>query len=169
MINLKSPKFLPAFYAGLITAGIQTIPGVNLINVCCCAGIILGGFLAVFFYTQQIELNENSLTQNDCMELAVWTGIISAVAYSLMSLIISLAFGNLALEIMLSILNNMLGEIPNEMQILIEEAKVQEITIIRLFFSVIVSLIVNIIASIIGGVLAWNFYKNKYGKNYTDF
>ena len=52
MISLRSPKFLPALYGALVIAGIETVPGLNFINACCCAGILFGGFLRYFLHSR---------------------------------------------------------------------------------------------------------------------
>jgi hypothetical protein len=48
-------KFMPALYGGIIMAVISAVPVVNLVNCFCCAGIMLGGFLAVFFFKKELK------------------------------------------------------------------------------------------------------------------
>ena len=98
---------MPALYGGLIIAGISAIPGLNLINVCCCAGILLGGFLAVFFYKQEMTPEMDPLTSNDCIRLGAFTGVIAAVAGTVISVVVMLVFGNIALEMMMKIVHRM--------------------------------------------------------------
>ncbi len=45
----KPSKLMPALYGGVIMGLISGIPFLNLVNCLCCAGVMLGGFMAVFF------------------------------------------------------------------------------------------------------------------------
>ena len=43
----KPSKLMPALYGGIIIGLLSGIPFISLINCICCAGVIIGGFLAV--------------------------------------------------------------------------------------------------------------------------
>lgn len=169
MIDIRSPKFLPVLYGALVIAGIEMVPGLNFINACCCAGVLFGGFLSVFFYTQQLEPEKNLLTKNDCTEIGVWTGIYSAIFGTVMNLFVRLFFGNIAIETMLTIINRADIEIPYEINNMIDEALTTGLTFFDIVISFISNLFINTIFSILGSLIGWSVFKDKYGQKNIYF
>ena len=68
------------------------------------------------------------LTREDSIELGIWAGILSAIAGTIINLIILALFGNIAIEMMLSMIENMNVEMPAEFQTLIDEALISKLT-----------------------------------------
>ncbi len=157
----KPDRFMPALYGGLVIAGISAIPGLNLLNCLCCAGIMLGGFLAVLFYRQELTPEMDPLTSNDCVRLGVLAGIIAAVAGTFISVLISLVFGNVAIEVMLQIIHRMNVDIPAELQQQIDLALAQGISLLGIITSLVFSLILDSIFAMLGGLIAWSVFKPK--------
>ena len=152
---------MPALYGGLVTAGISTVPGLNLLNCFCCAGILLGGFLAVFFYRDVIGPEKEPLTINDCYRLGTLTGVIASLAGTIISILIMLMFGNIAAEIMLKIFSKMNLDFPPELQQTLNEALQSEITVMGIAISFIFTLLLDIIFSILGALIGWSVFKPK--------
>src|SRR5690242_5350672 len=98
-MNPKPDKFMPALYGGIIMALISNIPVVNFINCFCCAGILLGGFLAVFFYQKNLTPGSPPLEANDCMLIGLLAGIVGAFVGSFMYLAVTAMFGNIMGEL----------------------------------------------------------------------
>jgi len=141
---------MPALYGGLIIAGISAIPGLNLINVCCCAGILLGGFLAVFFYKQEMTPEMDPLT-----------GVIAAVAGTAISVIVMLVFGNIALEMMMKIIHRMNVELPPNVEEMINQGMEEKISFFGMFFSLFFNLVIDVLFSTLGGLIGWSVFKPK--------
>jgi hypothetical protein len=152
---------MPALYGGLITAGISTVPGLNLLNCFCCAGILLGGFLAVFFYRDLIVPETEPLTINDCYRLGALTGVVASLAGTIISILIMLMFGNIAAEIMVKIFAKMNLEFPPELQRTLDEALQSEMTVMGILFSFFFTLVLDIIFSILGALIGWSVFKPK--------
>ena len=152
---------MPALYGGLIVAGISAIPGLNLLNCLCCAGVLLGGFLAVFFYKQELMPGMDSLTMNDCLRLGVLTGIISAIAGTFISALVLMVYGNIAAEIMLRIINKMSVQLPPDFQQMLDQAMNEKISMFGVIFSFVVSFIVNEIFSVLGALIGWSIFRPK--------
>ena len=72
------------------------------------------------------------LTREDSIELGIWAGILSAIAGTIINLIILALFGNIAIEMMLSMIENMNVEMPAEFQTLIDEALISKLTFLML-------------------------------------
>ena len=152
---------MPALYGGLIIAGISAIPGLNLINACCCAGVLLGGFLAVLFYKQELTPDMDPLTSSDCAQLGALTGVIAAVAGTVISVLIMLVFGNIAIEMMMKIIHRMNVELPAPWEQLIEEGMAEKISLLGVIASLVLNLIVDVLFSTLGGLIAWSIFKPK--------
>jgi hypothetical protein len=152
---------MPALYGGLIIAGISAIPGLNLVNVCCCAGILLGGFLAVFFYKQELTPEMDPLTSNDCVRLGAFAGVIAAVAGTVISMIVMLVFGNIALEIMMKIVHHMNVDLPANVEQMIQQATEERMSFFGMVSSLFLNLIIDVLFATLGGLIGWSVFKPK--------
>ena len=83
-------RLMPVIFGALVMTLISTFPLLNLINVLCCAGIMLGGFAGVFFYNKQIRDTSIELTTKDGGIIGLLSGIISAVLVSGINLLMVL-------------------------------------------------------------------------------
>ncbi|HUI09645.1 MAG TPA: hypothetical protein VL221_04905 [Bacteroidota bacterium] len=81
----KPAKFLPALYGGIIMGVLSGVPGLSLVNCLCCAGIMFGGFMAVFFYKKELQPSHPPLTNGDALGLGAISGLIGAVVTTLLS------------------------------------------------------------------------------------
>jgi hypothetical protein len=154
-------KFMAALYGGLVTAGISAIPGLNLVNCFCCAGILLGGFLAVFFYQQELGDAADTLTNSDCVQLGVWSGVIAALAGTVISVAVLLAFGNVAVEIMMAIFHKMRIDFPPDMQQALDQAMAEKATVGSIMVSFIITLALDVLFTVLGALLGWIAFRPK--------
>lgn len=160
-MDFTSDKFVPALYGGLFIATVWTVPGLNFLNACCCGGVILGGFLAVLIYQRQVEGEGGTLTKEDCVQLGMMTGIVSAVAGAVMQYITTLLFGSMAVDLMLAMLDRMQADIPPSLMTMVEEGKNAEPSIIGAFFSAFVYAVPGILFSYLGALLGWRVFGPK--------
>jgi ABC-type Fe3+ transport system permease subunit len=151
-------KFMAALYGGLVTAGISAIPGLNFINCFCCAGILLGGFLAVFFYQQELDEGSTELTNNDCVQLGLWAGLIAAVAGTIVSVMVLLTF---AVEVMMGMIHKMRIDFPPELQQAINEAMEQSVTPTSVILSFFITLAVDVLFTVLGALIGWAVFKKR--------
>jgi len=152
---------MPALYGGLVIAGISAIPGLNLINVCCCAGILLGGFLAVLFYKQELTPEMDPLSSNDCVRLGALAGLIAAVAGTLISMVVMLVFGNIALDMMMRIIHRLNVELPENVDQMIQQGMEERISFFGVVFSLFLNVVVDVVFSTLGGLIGWSVFKPK--------
>jgi len=152
---------MPALYGGLVIAGISAIPGLNLINVCCCAGILLGGFLAVLFYKQDLTPEMDPLTSNDCVRLGALAGLIAAVAGTMISMVVMLVFGNIALDMMMRIIHRLNVELPENVDQMIQQGMEERISFFGFVFSLFLNVIVDVVFATLGGLIGWSVFKPK--------
>ena len=70
------------------------LPVINLLNLLCCAGIILGGAAGTWYYARQLEKTGQVIQNKDGMMIGLLAGIISAFIYVIFStMIIMLSIG----------------------------------------------------------------------------
>ena len=140
----KPDKLVPALIGGAVIGVISAVPGLNFINCFCCAGIILGGFFAVYFY--QKNLGETGLTYSDGALLGVLAGIFGLVIGTILNSIIGTNLEQ-ALEQVLQYAD----DIPQEAEEIIYRLKENSSSLFVLNLSF--TLVINIIFGLLGGIL----------------
>ena len=160
-MNPKPDKKIPALYGGIIMGLISAIPFLGVVNCLCCAGILLGGFLAVVFYKNNFTPDTPSFTAGDCMTVGALAGVVGTVVDTLLSIVFVALFGNVAKEFILGILREMSLQIPEELMNAIEEALTQGtvgFAIIMNFFS---ALVLDSLFGLLGGLIGYAIFKPK--------
>lgn len=157
----KPDKFIPALYGGIIMGVISSVPFLNLINCLCCAGIMLGGALAVFFYKQNFTPDTQPFTKGDCLTVGVFAGIIGAFVGTILDVVFLMTFGNVVGQFVLDNIQNLDIEIPEESLDAIKQAFQETTSLFSVMLSLISSLILNTIFGLLGGLIGYNIFKPK--------
>ena len=89
----KPGKWMPALYGGVIMGVISGVPVLNFINCFCCAGIMLGGFMAVFFYKKDLRESNPPLSNSDGLALGAMAGVVGAVVTTILTALMHMVFG----------------------------------------------------------------------------
>lgn len=88
---MNSPnRITPIIYGTAVMTLIAVFPVLNLINVFCCAGIILGGYAGVYTYWKQLQNTGLALTTKDGGMIGILCGILSAIFVTGFGLLLSL-------------------------------------------------------------------------------
>ncbi len=88
---MNSPnRITPIIYGTAVMTLIAVFPVLNLINVFCCAGIILGGYAGVYTYWKQLQATGMPLTTKDGGMIGILCGILSAIFVTGFGLLLSL-------------------------------------------------------------------------------
>jgi uncharacterized protein (DUF697 family) len=74
--------------ATFIMVFVSLFPVLNLLNLICCAGIILGGAAGTYYYSRQLEKNGMFIQNKDGIMIGLLAGIISAILYVIFSTLI---------------------------------------------------------------------------------
>ncbi len=64
---------------------ISIFPVLNMLNLLCCAGIILGGAAGTWYYARQLEKAGQFIQNKDGIMIGLLAGIISAIVYVIFS------------------------------------------------------------------------------------
>ncbi len=158
----KPDKFVPALYGGIIMALISSIPFVNLINCFCCAGVLLGGFLAVFFYKNNFMPDSPPLNAGDCMVVGLFAGCIGALLGSMLSILFVAAFGNVMGDFILRMFHQMNLNLPDQSWKTLEDAAEKPMGAVNIVIQLFTNLVVYDIFGLLGGLIGYSIYKPKH-------
>jgi len=160
----KPSKLLPAIYGGIIIGCISAIPVLNFVNCLCCAGVMFGGFMAVFLYKKDLPPAGPELTNSDALQLGALAGLFGALVGTVLNVILLVLIGNVAGEAMQGMLLNILGDkLPPEALQQMEEsfAHSAELGLMSTLISFGTSLIIDPLFGLLGGLIGFNIYKPK--------
>jgi hypothetical protein len=156
----KPDKLLPALYGGIIIGVISGTPLLSIINCLCCAGILFGGLMSVFFYKKDLTAEMSPLTSADGMQLGALAGVFGAIVNSVIAAVLFFTVGNIGGEMMLRLLSGFLEKFPQETVAQLEDS-------IRLrsfsFWTIIGSFITSVPFGLLGGLIGYALFKQKGG------
>lgn len=156
----KPDKFIPALYGGLIMGFISAIPFLNFINCLCCAGVLFGGFLAVFFYKSNFTPDTPLYTAGDCLAVGALSGLFGALAFVLLSALAVMVFGDVLRDFVLRMLEQGEAEIPEEFAEEIRRAIEEAPTgMASVFMDLVFSVIIYPIFGLLGGLIGYGVWK----------
>ncbi len=150
---------LPALYGGIIMGVISAVPGLSLLNCFCCAGIMLGGFLAVFFYKKDLTPGMPPLMSSDGLKLGALAGVFGAIVSVILSKLVTMMFGG-ADEKMLKDMIESMGlrdQLPPGTMEQIEEGLGAGMG----FFQIVITFIIDPLFGLIGGLIGYSVFKGK--------
>jgi hypothetical protein len=167
----KPHKQRATILGGLIIGAISGIPGLNLLNCCCCAGILIGGAMAVYFYRQEFTDEMPPFESSDALILGITSGIIGALVATLLSVIIIFIIGPVDTEMVRGFIEKLVqkledrGAVPpgtlDEMNQQMEKAIQEEGTIGGILRSLVYALILYPIFSMLGALIGYGMYGKK--------
>lgn len=158
----RPSKTGPALIGGTVMGLISATPFLNLINCLCCAGIILGGFLAVFFYKDQLTPEMAPLQPSDGVSLGALAGVFGFIVSTLLQVFIYALFGPVGTEAAINLILQLFEaagfDIPpeayDEMKEAAQESPIQP-------FSLFISFILSVVFGIVGGLIGAAVFKPK--------
>lgn len=109
-MSMAKNYILSALLAGTALALVSAIPGISVLNCCCCAWVVLGGFLAAYLFRS----DNASVSPFQGLLVGAMAGFWGSFVYSVLSSIITAIQGKWS-ELTLDALDNFDVEIPREM------------------------------------------------------
>ena len=160
----KPSKLMPALYGGIIIGLLSGLPFISFINCLCCAGVIIGGFMAVFFYKKDLPPDAPPLTNNDALALGALAGLFGALFANIISAALMYTIGNVAAETMYEfimmaydkagILENMPPEAIDQMKESMQQDTISPMAVVGSF-------ITSPLFGLLGGLIGYAVYKPK--------
>jgi len=157
----KPSIVIPALYGGIIIAVISAVPGLNLLNCLCCAGVLLGGAMSVFFYKKDLTPQHPPLTSGDALQLGVLAGVFGAIIGSAISAAILAAFGDVSRHFIMSFMEQYRNEFPPETFDQMERGMAMGGGF--WLIALVTSLVIDAIFGLLGGLIGYAIWKPKPG------
>lgn len=89
-MNTSSKKLSAVFLSAAVMIILFSTPLLSLINILCCAGIILGGFAGTMSYSKKMQEAKLSFSQKDALFIGILSGILAAIVCTGIDLFITL-------------------------------------------------------------------------------
>jgi hypothetical protein len=107
------------FVGGLVAGALNSIPILNFINCFCCAGIMLGGAVALIYYDRSFTIREY-INPATTVTLGIAAGLFGAFISLGIDYVIYLNFGHWEIEFMYDIIDAM-EEVPTAIEEMLYE------------------------------------------------
>ncbi|MGA9116512.1 MAG: hypothetical protein WB626_07040 [Bacteroidota bacterium] len=165
----KPGKLLPALYGGIVIGVIAGIPMLNFLNCFCCAGVLLGGFLSVFFFSRDFGPGMPPMTNGDAVGLGALAGLFGALIDAAIALAVYFAFGNVAGEMMYDFIVGLydsmgiLDKIPPDALEQMEQMKYAGLQAWQL----LIGFVVYPLFGLLGGLIGYAVFKPKTSRMQT--
>ena len=160
----KPSKLMPALYGGVIIGIISGIPFLSLVNCLCCAGVLFGGLMAVFFYKKDLPPDNQMFTNSDAMALGALAGVFGAVIANVIGGILLFTVGNVAGKAIYDVLmgfyesSGILDQMPPDAVEQMEQGMMDSGLSIT---NIVVSFIIYPIFGLLGGLIGYAMFKPK--------
>ena len=150
-------------YGGVITGVTIGLPVFDLLNCFCCAGVLLGGLLSVFFYTRDLAPGMPFMTSNDALQLGALSGVFGAVIGAVLQTLVLASIGDLAREFISSLMmgRGMMDIFPPEFADAIDQMLMEErtITLFHMFTLLFIWLLIGPLFGLLGGLLGHAIFR----------
>ncbi len=160
-MNSKPDKLIPALYGGVIMAIISAAPFLNLVNCLCCAGILFGGVMAVFFYKNNFTPDTPPFTSGDCVAVGALAGVFAAVMTTVLDVFFFALFGDVLSRFLAEFLRNSNLNLPEGTLEQLEgslNATMGVLFIVTHFFR---NLVLQTLFGLLGGLIGFSIFKPK--------
>ena len=167
----KPSKVRVALVSGAAIGVVSAIPGLSLINCCCCAGILLGGMLSVYLYRQEFTDQTPPMESSDAVILGIIAGVVGAFAMTLVDVLIISLFGDIGGRLAQSVMERLLetmeeqGTMPPEMVEQLRGEMEKSLQESQSFWGVIstlfISLIIYPLFAMLGALIGYSIWKPK--------
>ena len=167
----KPPKQRSIVLAGLVIATISSLPGISLVNCCCCAGIIFGGAFASYLYQKDFRPEHPPIESSDALIVGLLAGLVGAAGATILSLLIALVTGPIESEIVANVMEKILdqlvenGTIPSsvaeDVMQQMEDSMDHALTFGGLMAGFFVNVIIFPIFGMLGGLVGYGLFRPK--------
>jgi uncharacterized membrane protein len=167
----KPSKVRAALISGAVIGALSSVPGISLINCCCCAGVWLGGVLSLYLYKQELTEGMPPLESSDALMLGLMAGVVGAFTATIVNVLILVTFGPVEAELVKSIVGKFLdrmaeqGSMTSDMVDTIKEQVEASIRdsgrLSNIFGGLFITLIVYPIFAILGALLGFAMFRPK--------
>ena len=153
-------KLVPVLMGGVVIGFIGATPFLDFLNCFCCAGVMLGGFLAVVLYKDKLTPEMPPLKSSDGVILGVLAGLAGSVFEVFLQWVYYVMFDDIAFEPLMNLLKEFDPDMTSELNEII--ALINAFYFSPFYYVILVN--INIIFGLIGGLIGSAVYKPKRDK-----
>jgi hypothetical protein len=167
----KPSKLRIALISGAVIGAVSGVPGLSLINCCCCAGVWLGGVLALYLYKQEFTEGMPPLESSDALMLGLMAGVVGAFTATIINVVILVTFGPVEADLVKSVFGKLLDRLAEQgslttdmvdmMKEKIDESVREAGKMSTIFGNLFVALIAYPIFTILGALLGFAIFRPK--------
>jgi len=143
---------------------INFAPGLNLVNCFCCAGLLLGGVLAVVFFRMDLP-PEQQMLNIDGFYLGLWTGIFAAGFETVLDITIGPLIADVKFRMLENLMKKLLGnvQIPSDIMDQLSQAiaAAKRPALLDTLLSFFLIVIIYSIFTIFGALMASAFIQKR--------
>ena len=161
----KPSKMQPALLGGLVIGLFWSVPFLNLINFCCCVGVIAGGALAGWMLIKRSPTLP--VTNGDGAVVGMLAGLVGAVVYLVLGIPIGLVFSDSGVAVIKTLFESMNNpEINRALEEAIKTSQNRSLGA-RILESLLSWFIVSVISigfSTVGGLIGVSMFEKRKGQ-----
>ncbi len=150
----KPDSFNAILWGAAVTAIISLLPYISLINTLCCLGIMIGGAVTIFQYTNEYQL---TMRGGEGFKLGALAGLLGGMVYFVIFTALQVLFNyQLNAEETMNLMMALIGSDPQvreQMEEAFRKQKLEGVTMSTILIGFISTLIVYPIAGGIGGAI----------------
>jgi hypothetical protein len=152
----RAPSMLkPTLIGGAVFGLAGALPFISALNLCCCALVMGGGFLAAFLYSKDCASSGVEFRAGNGALVGLVAGLFYALTTTIVSGVVNLVMGASISE-MIEQAEEMGAEIPEEAAPLIDfltETNLLVLVLLGFFFWLLISAVFSTIGGLIGGAV----------------
>ncbi len=161
-------KFAPVLISSVIMIVLSLFPVLNLINLICCAGIIIGGAAGTYYYAKQLDKAGQVIQNKDGIMIGLLAGIISAIVYVILSTLITMIAKQNPVELVYEMTQQYGFNIPPESENILKQIfndyNQNGFSFFMIGAQLISTMVSNCIFGPLGGLLAASMYNKRKNK-----
>jgi hypothetical protein len=162
---MQPSKFTPVIISSVVIIVISLFPILNIVNLLCCAGVILGGAAGTAYYHNQLSKTGGIIQYKDGVAIGVLSGIISALIVVIGTTLMTMIVRQNPITEIFNIIDSQGLHIPPDadrfLQQISSEYDKNGFSITLTLISLVADLISYPIFSAIGGMLTVAIYSKK--------
>ncbi len=158
-------KFTPVIISTVIIVVISLFPFLNLVNLFCCAGVIIGGAAGTAYYNNRLRNAGGQIQYKDGVAIGVLSGLISALIVVIGTTLMTMLVNQNPIPEIYKMLDTQGLEIPPEIDKFLrqisDEYSKRGFSITLTIVTFVVDLVAYPVFSAIGGMLAVAIFGKK--------
>jgi hypothetical protein len=157
--NIKYPnKFTPVIISTAIISFVSLFPFLNLLNLLCCAGIIIGVFAGSAYYNNKLKQFGEVIQYKDGAAIGLLSGLVSALIIVAISTLLTILVNQNPVPDIYKLIDSQGLTLPKEVEDFLhkisEEYRKQGFSITLTLITLVTDIIVYPLFGVIGGLLS---------------